>query len=679
MVLDTPTGSGKSLVAIALHFKALCEGRRSFYTAPIKALVSEKFFNLAREFGTERVGLMTGDASVNRDAPVICCTAEILSNLVLRNDQAAAPPYVVMDEFHYYADRERGTAWQIPLIALPETTFLLLSATLGDMSGIASRLESRSGRPVVIVRSEDRPVPLDFAYRETPLHETIDALRRQGRLPAYVVSFTQRDCAERAQALTSLSLCSQTERSRIGARLATADFGTPYGQEMRRMLQVGVAVHHAGLLPRYRLLVEQLAQDGLLKAICGTDTLGVGVNIPIRTVVFTGLAKYDGRRVRLLDAREFKQIGGRAGRKGFDVRGSVVCQAPLHVIENRRKAERSGRSSGRRTGRRPVRPARQKQPDKSAILWNERTFLDLVSRPPEPLRSQFSVTHGMLLATLQRSRDTDRSPSDGEENSPEPSGGYRFLVDLVMNCHDSVSRRHAHLRGLAQRFRSLRRAGIVDLVARPDGGRRVVVNETLQDAFSLHQTLSLYLVGAVAALDHLDREYPLNALSVVEAILEDPRPVLFAQERKAKDALIARLKAERVPHEEWKDELDRTSWPKPLEEFLEFTFDAFSETHPWLERSEIKPKRVAREMVEGWTSFSDYIWRYGLQRSEGTLLRYLGEVYRALAHAVPETDKDDSLVEIEDFLRRVLDGADASLLGEWERLQTLEEGVIRLE
>ena len=688
VVLDTPTGSGKSLVALALHFKALCEGRRSFYTAPIKALVSEKFFALVREFGAERVGLMTGDASVNRDAPVICCTAEILSNLVLRSGQAAAPPYVVMDEFHYYADRERGTAWQIPLVALPETTFLLMSATLGDMSRIAQRLEERSGRPVAIVRSDDRPVPLDFAYRETPLHETIEALREERLLPAYVVSFTQRECAERAQALTSLSLCTAEERSRLSERLADADLNTPYGKDMRRMLRVGVAVHHAGLLPRYRLLVEQLAQDGLLKAICGTDTLGVGVNIPIRTVVFTGLAKYDGSRVRLLDAREFKQIGGRAGRKGFDDRGSVVCQAPEHMIQNRRRIDRAGRSSGGKG-----RPTRPKRPPPSAVTWNERTFLDLVSRPPEPLRSTFRVTHGMVLAALQRSRDEDLESmyredgvrSDGDRDGViggvvlddvgqalEPSGGYRFLVDLVVRCHDPISRRHAHLRGMAERFRSLRRAGIVSLVERPEGGRRVVVNETLQDAFSLHQTLSLYLVDAVASLDPFAPDYALNALSIVEAILENPRPVLFAQERKAKDALMAQLKSARVPYEQRQARLQRISWPKPLEAFLERTFDAFAATHPWLERTDIKPKSVARELVAGRIGFDDYVRRYDLQRSEGTLLRYLGEVYRALAHAVPDTYKDQALLKIEATLRDVLDGADASLLGEWERLQALE-------
>lgn len=672
VVLDTPTGSGKSLVALWAHFKATSEGRRSFYTAPIKALVSEKFFALTREFGADRVGLMTGDASVNREAPIICCTAEILSNLVLRGGESEAPPYAVMDEFHYYADPERGTAWQIPLVALRDTTFLLMSATLGDMSAIAGRLEDRTGRPVSIVRSEQRPVPLDFAYRELPLHETVQELRRQHRLPAYVVSFTQRECAERAQALTSLDLCSRAERVQLGERLARADFGTPYGSDMRRMLRVGIAVHHAGLLPRYRLLVEQLAQDGLLKVICGTDTLGVGVNIPIRTVVFTGLAKFDGRRVRLVDAREFKQIGGRAGRKGFDERGSVVCLAPPHAIENRRRAERAGRP-------RRSRPIRQKRPVRGAVLWNERTFRDLVTKPPPPLRSRFRVTHGMLLATLQRSRDAERvgeGPTlhpDDRLHPSDPSGGYRFLVDLVMRCHDPVPRRHQHLRGLAERFRALRRAGIVELAPRPGGGRRVVVNETLQDAFSLHQTLSLYLVAAVAALDRSDPEYSLDVLSAVEAILEDPRPVLLAQQRALRDALVARLKAERVPRELWRDELDEVTWPKPLEDFLEQTFLAFSSTHPWLERTEIRPKRIARELIEEGVAFNAYVRRYGLQRSEGTLLRYLGEVYRALTHAVPETQKDERLFEFEDVLRAVLDGADASLLGEWERLQALEQ------
>ena len=301
VVLSTPTGSGKSLVALGLHFKARCEGRRSFYTAPIKALVSEKFFALCDVFGPENVGMLTGDASLNWAAPIICCTAEVLANMALRQGEATDAPYVVMDEFHYYGDRDRGSAWQIPLLTLPHTTFLLMSATLGDTAAIEEKLRERTGREVAHVHSDERPVPLDFEYRERPIHETVEELLEADKAPVYIVNFTQRECAELGQALTSAKISSREEKRSIAEAIGEFRFDTPYGKDVRRMIGHGIGIHHAGLLPKYRLLVEQLSQRGLLKVICGTDTLGVGVNIPIRTVLFTKLCKFDGEKVRILE------------------------------------------------------------------------------------------------------------------------------------------------------------------------------------------------------------------------------------------------------------------------------------------------------------------------------------------------------------------------------------------
>ena len=339
VVLSTPTGSGKSLVATFLHFQAMSRGERSFYTCPIKALVNEKFFDLCRLFGAENVGMMTGDAAVNRDAPIVCCTAEILMNLALR-EASPRVDAVVMDEFHYYADRERGVAWQVPLLLLERARFLLMSATLGDMTSIDESLEAVTGRPVTQVRSGDRPVPLEFEYRETPLHETIEDLVTARKAPVYLVNFTQRAAAEQAQNLMSANFSTREEKEALRQALAGVRFETPFGKDLQRFLRHGVGLHHAGLLPRYRLLVEKLAQQGLLKVVSGTDTLGMGVNVPIRTVLFTQLCKFDGERTAILSARDFRQISGRAGRKGFDERGYVVAQAPEHVIENKRIAEK---------------------------------------------------------------------------------------------------------------------------------------------------------------------------------------------------------------------------------------------------------------------------------------------------------------------------------------------------
>src|ERR1700712_2576858 len=332
VVLATPTGSGKSLVATGALYAALAEGLRSFYTAPIKALVSEKFFALCDVFGAANVGMLTGDASVNAGAPIIACTAEVLANTALREGADADIGLVVMDEFHFYGDPDRGWAWQVPLLELPKAQFLLMSATLGDMTFLREDLTRRTGRPTALVANAERPVPLHHYYATTPMHETIQDLLDTRQAPIYVVHFTQASALERAQALMSVNVCSKEEKAAIAEMIGAFRFSSAFGTTLSRLVRHGIGVHHAGMLPKYRRLGGQLGPAGLLKVICGTDTLGVGINVPIRTVVFTGLSKYDGRRQRLLKAREFHQIAGRAGRAGFDTAGTVVVQAPDHVV-----------------------------------------------------------------------------------------------------------------------------------------------------------------------------------------------------------------------------------------------------------------------------------------------------------------------------------------------------------
>ena len=646
VVLNTPTGSGKSLVALGLHFKALCEGKTSFYTSPIKALASEKFFSLCDDLGAENVGMMTGDASINPDAPVICCTAEVLANRALREGERLNAPYVVMDEFHYYSDPERGAAWQIPLITLPYTRFLLMSATLGDVSAIQEHIQARTGVEAARVSSEERPVPLDFEYRETPLHETIESLIKDGKAPIYVVNFTQRECAELAQALTSMQISTREERERIRDAVGDFRFDTPYGKECKRFLSFGLGVHHAGLLPKYRLLVEQLSQQGLLRVISGTDTLGVGVNIPIRTVLFTKLAKFDGRKTSILSVRDFKQIAGRAGRKGFDVKGSVVAQAPEHIIE-KRKSERSG-------GKKIVRG-----PAKGEVSWTQETFDKLIARPPETLKSRFRVTHGMVLNLLQR---------DAEQDDPNLRN-FDSLRDLIRRCHDEEGAKARHLTQAAVLVRSLYRAGIIRM--KRDLRTKylwAVVAEDLQWDFSLHQALSLYLVETITQLEPESETYVPDLITLVESILEDPDAVLRKQVDKIKGELVAQLKAEGVEYEQRMERLEEVTHPKPLADFIYGTFNRFRGKHPWVGGEDIKPKSIGREMFEGYMSFADYVKRYGLQRSEGVLLRYLSQLYKTLDQTVPEPAKTEGVWDALGFFRALVEQTDSSLLEEWEGL-----------
>jgi superfamily II RNA helicase len=654
VVLSTPTGSGKSLVALGLHFKALCEGKRSFYTAPIKALVSEKFFDLCERFGAENVGMLTGDASINWAAPIVCCTAEVLANMAISQGEAADAPYVVMDEFHYYDDRDRGSAWQIPLIVLRHSQFLLLSATLGNTAPIEECIAARTGREVVHVHGSERPVPLDFEYAETPVHETIESLLERGRAPVYVVHFTQREAAEQAQALTSARILDRDARRAISVAVAEFRFDSPYGPTVRRVLSHGIGLHHAGLLPRYRRLVEKLAQDGLLRVICGTDTLGVGVNIPIRTVLFTRLCKFDGEKTVMLSVREFQQIAGRAGRRGFDVAGSVVTQAPEWVIENQRLEAKAGGRGGRGGRRKVV----KRRPPEGMLTWTKKTFEERIWRAPEMLHSHFALDHGLVVGCLKGSlaRET-------------PGGGYRVLLDLIAYCHETDLRKRALRREAAALFRSLRTAGIVGVAPDERSGRpTVTVSEDLQRDFSLHQTLSLYLLDAVAALDPEAKDYALDVLSAVESILEDPRAILYAQQKLERARVGAELKAKGVPFDERREKLERVTWPKPNAEFAWATFKIFSEHHPWAKEEAIRPKSVARDMARAFMSFEDYVKACGIARVEGLLLRYLSQVHNTLVRNVPENARSDDVLDVIGYLRSLVAGVDSSLLQEWEGL-----------
>lgn len=646
IILDTPTGSGKSLVASAMHFKAMAEGKRSIYTSPIKALAHEKFFALSRDFGAQNVGLMTGDASINRDAPILCCTAEIVANLALAGTQDFALDYVIMDEFHFYSDRDRGMAWQIPLLALEDTTFLLMSATLGDCSVIESGLEALTHKPVAHVRSSLRPVPLDYQYLETPLHETLAELIAKNQAPIYVVNFTQRECVEQAQNILSQNFSSKEEKQAIQQALGHFRFDTPFGKDMRRFIGHGVGLHHAGLLPKYRLLVEKLAQDGLLKIIMGTDTLGVGINVPIRSVVFTKLCKFDGEKTAILSVRDFKQIAGRAGRKGFDEQGSVYAQAPEHIIENKRLQSRVEDKPGKKR-----KIVKKKPPAKNFVAWDKATFDKLIEQPAEAMQSRFEVQFALLLTLMQHHKN-----------------GYRRLMQLIQRCHDTPAQKKRHRRQAKMLFRSLLSANILTLVRNRKVANRVQIHADLGDDFSLHHTLTLYLVDTLRFLDKTSEDYACNVLSLVESILENPHIILARQIDKLKDKKMAEMRAEGLDYQERINELEKIEHPKPLGELIYQTFNAYADSHPWVGHQNIYPKSVARDIFERFASFTEYTREYQLQRQEGILLRYLSGVVRALTQSIPEGARTEALDEISIFLRTQVSRIDSSLLSEWSEL-----------
>ncbi|WKD59135.1 DEAD/DEAH box helicase [Corynebacterium caspium] len=645
VILSTPTGSGKSLVAIGAHFMALAKGQRTFYTAPIKALVSEKFFSLADIFGPENVGMMTGDATVNGDAPIICATAEIVANIALREGVESRIDQVIMDEFHYYSDPQRGWAWQVPLLELPKAQFLLMSATLGNTSFLEKDLSQRTGRKTTLVSGAERPVPLNFSYVYTPVHETVENLLKAGEYPICIVHPSQREASERAQSMTSLNLVNAAEREKIVAEIGDFRFSTTFGRQLSNLLRRGIGVHHAGMLPKYRRLVEKLSQTGLLKVISSTDTLGVGINIPIRTVLITSLSKFDGTKQRILKSREFHQVAGRAGRAGFDTHGNVVVQAPEHEVENVRAREKAGSDPKK------LKKIRKKQARDGQIIWSLRTFERLVESQPEPLTSQFRVSNAMVMNLLARSGP----------NLPH-------FQNLLRTNHDPRAKQNSDILTTIELLRGLINAEIVEEL--PQGqtdsaGRSLHLTLDMQPNFALNQPLAPLAVAALDLLDPDSNTYDLDVISTFEAILDDPRPLLIAQQRARRDEEMAALKAEGVDYSTRMTLLEEVTWPKPLATELENAYATYVAGAPWAREFELRPKSVLREMIEKAMTFSDLIATYGLARSEGVLLRYLTDIWRTLLNTLPHEYLTEELEDIIEWLGEMIRQVDSSLVDEW--------------
>ncbi|MFT4214745.1 MAG: DUF3516 domain-containing protein [Microbacterium sp.] len=682
VILSTPTGTGKSLVAIAAHAACLASGGRSYYTAPIKALVSEKFFALVEVFGAESVGMVTGDSSVNPEAPIVCCTAEILANIALRQGDAAPVDQVVMDEFHYYGDPDRGWAWQVPLLVLHRAQFLLMSATLGDVTPIADDLRRRTGRLVALVTGVERPVPLHFSYERRPVHEVLTMLVDEREVPVYIVHFAQAAALERAQALASLTLTTRARRDEIAEAIGGFRFTTGFGKTLSRLVRAGIGIHHAGMLPRYRRLVETLAQRGLLRVICGTDTLGVGINIPIRTVVITALSKYDGTRMRQLTAREFHQVAGRAGRAGYDPYGNVVVMAPEWEIENAVALAKAGDDPAKRK-----KIVRKKAPT-GVVNWGEGSCERLIAAPPEPLVPQLKLTAAMLINVIGRGGDA-----------------LAAVRTLVFDNHEPGARRYELARRAIAIFRTLVDAGIVET---GPGGIRLTID--LQPNFALNQPLSPFALAAVELLEPsvadssdpvaavasspgiADAEgpavadtsadgsssphghgvgtghYALDVVSVIEATLDDPRAILSQQEFRARGEAVVAMKRDGIEYDERMALLEGITHPQPLAELLAQSFEVFASSQPWVRDFELTPKSVVRDMFERAMSFTEYVSFYQLQRSEGLVLRYLSDAYRAIRQTVPESARTDELMDVIEWLGELVRQVDSSLVDEWAAL-----------
>lgn len=662
VIMATPTGSGKSMVALAAHFYALAHGQTTYYTAPIKALVSEKFFDLIEIFGAEHVGMVTGDSAINPDAPIICCTAEILAIHALREGSGLDVGPVVMDEFHFYADPQRGWAWQVPLLELPQAQFVLMSATLGDTTQFETSITKRTGRETVTVSSATRPIPLHFEYSEIPVQQQIEDLVESQLSPIYIVHFSQLDAVEQASNLASISVATREEKDRIAVILQDFRFTSGFGKTLNRLIRQGIGVHHAGMLPKYRRLVERLAQDGLLKVISGTDTLGVGINVPIRTVLLTGLSKFDGTRQRHLNAREFHQIAGRAGRAGFDTAGTVVVQAPAHIIENALASQKAAEkfSSIKNEDERARRIAQstksqpKKSPPKGFVSWSRSTFDKLVVAQPEPMVSRMRITHSILLNILAR-----------------PGNPITSVRRMVQRSAETKAAKAQLQRRAIGILRELLVTDVVVVNDSPDAwGNRLELTVELQADFALNQPLSPFALAAFELMETDSPTYAVDMVSIIEATLDGPRQILTAQLRKIRDEEMGRMRADGAEYNERMKVLDSLTYPQPLAELLNQQFEIYRQGAPWLSEFELQPKSVVRDMYERAMGFGDYVNYYGIARSEGVLLRYLTDAAKALRQTIPQELRTEDLDLLQQWLETIIVTTDSSLLEEWENMMT---------
>ena len=564
------------------------------------------------------------------------------------------------------------------------------------MTAIGETLTRTTRRDLELIADAPRPVPLSYEYVKTALEGTVELALRQGDSPLYIVHFSQDAALQSARALASYGVASKEQREAIKEAIKGGRFTTAFGKTLKHLISSGVGLHHAGMLPRYRLLVEKLAQQGLLPVICGTDTLGVGINVPIHTVLLTGLTKFDGRKQRRLRSREFHQIAGRAGRSWLRHRGrrnrggpgvrdrepqggaqghgrpqkdeEAQEEAParglchlerghLHAFDRQRARNPQaapahhpfhGAGGGRARRRRMDARARAHR----RLAANARGKAKLKARAAE------------IFATLIDAGVVVREAEGADASDTAQTKTTPFTAPAEGASVISLTEDPADLDG--QREADGQTDDAVPVQAHPlDGPASYYLTVDLPEDFALDQPLSPFLLAALELLDPECPSYTLDLISMVEATLEDPKQILRAQERRARDAAMNAMKAEGVDFEERLDRLQDITYPKPLEELLDVAFAKYCAQVPWANDYELSPKSVLRDMLETGCDFKSYIAQYKIARCEGILLRYLTEAYRSLDRTVPVERRTEELDDIVSWLGLVVRSVDSSLVDEW--------------
>ncbi|MBX2812767.1 MAG: DEAD/DEAH box helicase [Myxococcales bacterium] len=407
VLITVPTGTGKTLMGKAALMRALRSGKCGIYTTPLRALTEEKFREFQEDFGEDNVGFATGDYKVNPEAPIQVVVAEILWNRIYGGRGERVPAdVVVMDEGHYFNDLERGYVWEQSIIGLgPKCQLVILSATVGEPQSFCQWARVVRGVPLELVTSSERKVPLYHEWREDYLVETVKRLYASGDFPALIFSFGRALSYERARLLKSCPrFVNKEEQAEIVSRSDSILLPKGFGSELRSLLEHGIGIHHAGILPSYRRLVEELTADRLLKFVVTTETIAAGINLPAKRVIFPSLRKYIKGKARLLLPSEYHQMAGRAGRPQFDTEGIAIALGPEDIVQDFRKEVRDLKKRGAlnidesKVKRKYYTRAKSEAKVKKDVIWDEESHRQLVEGQPEQLRSKTQITAEQILA-----------------------------------------------------------------------------------------------------------------------------------------------------------------------------------------------------------------------------------------------------------------------------------------
>ncbi len=667
VMVTVPTGTGKTLLAKAAIFRALKRGQTAAYTTPLRALTEEKFRELSDDFGEANVGFATGDYKVNPGAPVQVLVAEILWNKIYDDRVTVPADIVVMDEGHYFNEPERGYVWEQSLIGLdPRSQLIILSATVGAPEAFCQWLYMTRRVPITLIRSSERKVPLFHEYREEYFLETVRALNAAQDVPTIVFAFSRNGCFDLARLLKSCArFTTKEEQEEIEREVDVQLLPGGLAAELRPLLLHGIGVHHAGILPRYRRLVEELTLRRLLKFVVSTETIAAGINLPAKRVLFPSLRKYIDRQARLLIPAEYHQMSGRAGRPQFDTEGIAITLAPEEIVQEFRKEIRDLKKRGlssieeEKIRQKHYNKAKTAAKAKADVVWDREAHAALVAGEPAALKSRTKINAEQILAIGLPDLATEALPgfellaseveTAAESSKPLPSQdlpasqnlNIRTVIDnLLLPDHE---KREAHKR-LAMVTQNLQALGVLD-----EHGRQVK-GEVIGQVRGIDGTFVYYFL--------MNHEPSFEIYRALCEFLIDHGVIQRLLNRKDEEAKkewcrnrLRELRREN-PHVAWEDveeEYDR-EFPRELTP-VERIHQAFIALvpHPELHGGKAA-KNVWATMQDAEVGFVEFVEAHELHREEGNFFSYLSRVMK-VAKQLHEVSKISDFADIEASIR----------------------------